>query len=554
LLLSLALTLSCAEQPNIESPYDEALIMESLEITPGMDSGSPLPMQVSGNILSMAFSSTFNGTGDIYSLELYDFDEDGYYESYPVTQYFPNEFDSTLVITVPNAVQFTEIGHYESSENGASHPSYPGGVYFAGPRQLAYDSLNDRIFYSMGFTKLSQIASTTSPLSGSEYDPPLDEVYNSGAGRPPNWQYWYTKKNVAESDTLPVEWGFTGGNYATVSIADDFGQQWLAFADTTLEHYDRDWDVAKGEDPIGSIESQDGGSDDGAPGYLGVDDDNDGLADFQDPEVSVMQDPDPAEGSAGWNMRNYIAAHDDDEDGLMDEDPNDGLDNDGDGEIDEDNPGDWNDDDWPGTYQDDDGDGLANFEDREVRHAQLRASLSSGYVPADDDDEDGISDEDADIKSDGLWIVKLNVNGLPDAGQLPRALTDDGGRQPFFNPVNEEELLYVDGGDLFRLNLAFEGDSVTVAERVQLTDTSELESYPSYSADGSRIVYSSGFYGSSDLWIMDADGGNPWRVTNNPGQELFPRFTPSGMQILYEAWTWPDGERRILLTLEELSP
>ncbi|MEE9279936.1 MAG: prepilin-type N-terminal cleavage/methylation domain-containing protein [Myxococcota bacterium] len=91
---------------------------------------------------------------------------------------------------------------------------------------------------------------------------------------------------------------------------------------------------------------------DGAPGLIGIDDDNDGSTD----EVN-------------WR--------DDDEDGSLDEDPANGLDDDGDGAVDEDPGWDMNGDASPGeSGRDDDGDGF----------------VDEGAVA--DDDEDGVLNED----------------------------------------------------------------------------------------------------------------------------------------------------------------
>jgi len=96
---------------------------------------------------------------------------------------------------------------------------------------------------------------------------------------------------------------------------------------------------------------------DGQPGIQGWDDDGDGLVD-EPPSLTTM------------------AAEDDDEDGLWNEDPWDGVDNDGDGNIDEDVHWDMNGDGAPGIANfDDDGDGTLDEQD-------LTGSFS-------DDDEDG---------------------------------------------------------------------------------------------------------------------------------------------------------------------
>jgi len=103
-------------------------------------------------------------------------------------------------------------------------------------------------------------------------------------------------------------------------------------------------------------------SGDSFPGLRGYDDDGDGAVDET--------------GGASWPD----AVRDDDEDGLSDEDPLDGLDNDGDGNIDEDLPSDAGGDLLPGVPSfDDDADGAAD---------------EGGAGASRDDDEDGSVDED----------------------------------------------------------------------------------------------------------------------------------------------------------------
>jgi len=544
-LIGALLLIGCDSSTSPDPPNPFNPLIETLVLTPNWDSGSPLILQSEGTGALLAFTSTFKGSGEICLLDIEDSDADGLYDEFQTKVYYSTPEDS---FTGPDATFFSRIGRYEYEEGGDQFPNYPGGLYFTGPRQIFYDSVSDRIFYTMGYDEMPQVASTRAPMSG-DFDQSLEELYNSDGGRTPIWQFWYTKDQ--EPGESPY---FTGGYLAAVSARNSHGDQWLAYSDTIQSLEDNDWDGSAGEDPAGDV------SNDGMPGEIGVDDDSDGLSDLADLQVAAMSNADPGSGSYAWNMQNYNPIFDDDEDGLMNEDPvgdadNDGNpDDDGDGRIDEDpdvDDGDGS----PGVAGvDDDGDGLSDFDDYEVRHATLRMQSfqDNGYDPAADDDEDGIHDEDGDEIRDGIWVVKISADGLPDPDQTPISLTNDGGRQPFFNPVNEEELLYSAGGDIHRATLEYETDSVSVISTVNLTESGEQDGFPAYSDNGARIVFVSSTEGSADLWTMDSDGGNKVRVTNFPGQELFPRFTPGGEQILFEAWRFPEGDRRILITSEPL--
>ncbi len=57
----------------------------------------------------------------------------------------------------------------------------------------------------------------------------------------------------------------------------------------------------------------------------------------------------------------------------------------------------------------------------------------------------------------------------------------------------------------------------------------------SYSPDRTRIVYSSdkGGTGNFDIWVADADGLNPQRLTSEPGLDNAPVWAPDGRHILF---------------------
>jgi len=57
----------------------------------------------------------------------------------------------------------------------------------------------------------------------------------------------------------------------------------------------------------------------------------------------------------------------------------------------------------------------------------------------------------------------------------------------------------------------------------------------SYSPDRTRIVYSSdkGGAGNYDIWVADADGLNPLRLTSEPGLDNTPVWTPDGKRIVF---------------------
>jgi hypothetical protein len=75
---------------------------------------------------------------------------------------------------------------------------------------------------------------------------------------------------------------------------------------------------------------------------------------------------------------------------------------------------------------------------------------------------------------------------------------------------------------------------------VRLSDGTANEAHGEWSPDGTRIVYSSdrsGDFDDHEIWVMNADGTNPIRLTDSPGiaASIYPRWSPDGSRIVYAA-------------------
>lgn len=66
---------------------------------------------------------------------------------------------------------------------------------------------------------------------------------------------------------------------------------------------------------------------------------------------------------------------------------------------------------------------------------------------------------------------------------------------------------------------------------------------PSWSTDGTRIVFYSERDGNSEIYAMGADGSNLTRLTNNPAADGYPNSSPDGARISFD--TDRDGDFEI---------
>src|SRR5207244_963595 len=70
----------------------------------------------------------------------------------------------------------------------------------------------------------------------------------------------------------------------------------------------------------------------------------------------------------------------------------------------------------------------------------------------------------------------------------------------------------------------------------RLTDTDGYDAEGSYSPDGKNIVFCSQRDGNLQLWIMNADGSQPRRLTNAPNcYNGGPFFSPDGKRVIFRS-------------------
>ena len=71
----------------------------------------------------------------------------------------------------------------------------------------------------------------------------------------------------------------------------------------------------------------------------------------------------------------------------------------------------------------------------------------------------------------------------------------------------------------------------------KLTNNGHDDYFPSWSPDGKRIVFSSKRDGgvTYEIYVMDADGSNPQRLTNNGHNDYSPSWSPDGKRIVFSS-------------------
>jgi|GEM_PF-1985668 len=76
------------------------------------------------------------------------------------------------------------------------------------------------------------------------------------------------------------------------------------------------------------------------------------------------------------------------------------------------------------------------------------------------------------------------------------------------------------------------------------TSSNSNNSHGSWSQTRNLIAFSSDRSGSWDIWVMEPDGSNPTRITNDPANEVAPTWSPDGIRLAYQTdkyGTWDIG-------------
>jgi len=69
----------------------------------------------------------------------------------------------------------------------------------------------------------------------------------------------------------------------------------------------------------------------------------------------------------------------------------------------------------------------------------------------------------------------------------------------------------------------------------RLTNNSTDDHHPKWSPDGSKIAFFSNSNGNNEVYVMNSDGTNKTRLTNHPGQDTQPIWSPDGSQMAFSS-------------------
>jgi len=108
-------------------------------------------------------------------------------------------------------------------------------------------------------------------------------------------------------------------------------------------------------------------------------------------------------------------------------------------------------------------------------------------------------------------------------------LSESGFSQPAFSPDNRS-LAFIDARNSSLLYVASADDS-----KRQLLTTGTNNAHPTWSPDSKRIAFQSNREGNSEIYVIDVDGTNLKRLTNNDVDDEYPTWSPDGNFIAFQS-------------------
>ncbi len=96
-------------------------------------------------------------------------------------------------------------------------------------------------------------------------------------------------------------------------------------------------------------------------------------------------------------------------------------------------------------------------------------------------------------------------------------------RQP---TVSQTQIAFVYAGDIWIV--ARKGGTAT-----RLSSPQGEESFPRFSPDGTKLAYSAAYDGNTDVYVVNANGGEPVRLTYHPMADRVIGWHPDGKRVLF---------------------
>ncbi|HEU5213872.1 MAG TPA: hypothetical protein VFU10_13970 [Gaiellaceae bacterium] len=168
-------------------------------------------------------------------------------------------------------------------------------------------------------------------------------------------------------------------------------------------------------------------------------------------------------------------------------------------------------------------------------------------------------------QTNGRLAFGININGntdvysvLPNGEDLQRLTTDPGFDACAAYSADGRRIAYCSGqggGPVQVWTMKQDG-----TDKQQVTHMSATAIFPDFSPDGSKIVFCAGTSTfARDIYVINSDGSDLTRLTSGVGNNVYPAFSPNGRKIVFtsnrtgtsQVWLMnADGSNQTQLTFD----
>ncbi len=141
---------------------------------------------------------------------------------------------------------------------------------------------------------------------------------------------------------------------------------------------------------------------------------------------------------------------------------------------------------------------------------------------------DGFS-EAYKMGADGSNPVRLTTSGNNE--DRSTSWSPDGTRIAFHSTRDTVPVGSPVGSSAFELYVM----NADGSNQVRLTDNLAQDTFPAWSPDGSKLAFLSNRDGDFEIYTMKPDGSNVVRLTDSPGEDAHPSWSPDGAQITFHS-------------------
>lgn len=139
-----------------------------------------------------------------------------------------------------------------------------------------------------------------------------------------------------------------------------------------------------------------------------------------------------------------------------------------------------------------------------------------------------------------LWTTAPNDKApelLPLSGYNPSypAISAKGDRLAFADSSEDLDIWRIDGPSVKSVSAGAHPALTPYNTLTRLISSTQVDTNPQYSADDSRIAFTSSRAGADDIWVCNGDGSNPVQLTDLNAETGTPRWSPDGGYLAFDS-------------------